>query len=176
MQVPNGAQVTALLQGSNWWQVEYNGTVGFVDAGFLRTGSSPVPATGNAVVQTGNSGKLNLREQANSDARILARFENGTVVNVLQRGETWCYVQAGGQYGYMMTKYLSISGSGATKVVRNTNGGTYVNLRTAPKKTSSNVAMRVPDGAMVNLIAWGEEWSRVSYNGVLGYMMSWFLK
>lgn len=75
-----------------------------------------------------------------------------------------------------MTKFLSIGSSTATKQVYNSNGGTYVNLRSAPQKSSGNVNVRVPSGATVNLLSWGEEWSQVSYNGTTGYMMSWFLR
>ena len=178
-QIPNGATVQVYLQGRTWWQVEYEGAVGFVDAGFLGGQPSGGGSTsgGNAVVQTGNSGRLNLREQANSNAKVLGKYANGTVLTVLQRGSAWCYVQVGGQNGYMMSKFLSIpNGAAATKQVKNTNGGSYVNLRTTPEKINGNVNVRVPDGASVSLLAWGQEWSQVSYNGKTGYMMSWFLK
>ena len=58
----------------------------------------------------------------------------------------------------------------------NPNGGTYVNLRSSPNKTSGNVNVRVPVGATVSLLSWGAEWSQVSYGSYTGYMMSWFLK
>ena len=95
---------------------------------------------------------------------------------MLQRGTAWCYVQVAGQTGYMMTKYLSLSGSTSTKTVYNPNGGTYVNLRSSPEKQNYNVNVRVPVGAIVNLLSWGDEWSQVSYGGTTGYMMSWFLR
>lgn len=179
-QIPNGATVQVYLKGNAWWQVEYEGAVGFVDAGFLggQGGGGGTPsAGGSAVVQTGNSGKLNLREQANANAKVLGKYANGTYVTVLQKGSAWCYVQVEGQSGYMMSKFLSVSGgASATKTVKNTNGGSYVNLRSSPEKTSGNVNVRVPDGASVSLLSWGQEWSQVSYNGKTGYMMSWFLK
>ena len=176
-QIPNGASVSVLLKGNSWWAISYGGDSGFASASFLGGGSGGnVPVSGNAVVQTGNSGRLNLREQPNSNAKILGRYENGTMVSVLQRGTAWCYVQVAGQTGYMMTKYLSLSGSTSTKTVYNPNGGTYVNLRSSPEKQNYNVNVRVPVGAVVNLLSWGDEWSQVSYGGTTGYMMSWFLR
>jgi uncharacterized protein YgiM (DUF1202 family) len=176
-QIPNGASVNVLLKGNSWWAISYGGDSGFASASFLGGGSGGnVPVSGNAVVQTGNSGRLNLREQPNSNAKILGRYENGTMVSVLQRGTAWCYVQVAGQTGYMMTKYLSLSGSTSTKTVHNPNGGTYVNLRSSPEKQNYNVNVRVPVGAVVNLLSWGDEWSQVSYGGTTGYMMSWFLR
>jgi len=178
--IPNGSSVTVLLKGAKWWQIQYEGTTGFADSAFLGSqGGSvrpPVIDGDTAVVRTGNSGRLNLRQQANANAKVLGKYYNGTAVRVLQRGTAWCYVQVDGKTGYMMTKYLSLAGSAASKQVVNPNGGTYVNLRTSPEKTSGNVNVRVPVGASIGLLSWGQEWSQVSYNGATGYMMSWFLK
>ena len=183
-QIPNGSTVSVYLKGSVMWQVAYDGTVGFVDSGFLgRDGGGYVPGyqpyqpvTGNAYVRTGNSGRLNLRAQANTNSRVLGRYDNGTPVTILQQGTGWCYVQVDGQTGYMMTKYLSVGSVATTKQVVNNNGGTYVNLRTTPQKTSGNVNVRVPVGSTVTLLSWGQEWSQVTYGSYSGYMMSWFLK
>ncbi|MBQ9301251.1 MAG: SH3 domain-containing protein, partial [Clostridia bacterium] len=179
--IPNGSKLSVYQKGYIWWQVSYNGLVGYVDSGFLATGGSggynPDPSYSvNAYIRTDNGGKLNLREQANTTARVLGQYENGVGVNVIQRGSTWCYVQVGSQYGYMMTRYLTVSGGSTTKVVVNNNGGTYVNLRTSPDKNSYNVNLQVPVGATVTVLSWGQEWSQVNYAGYTGYMMSWFLK
>ncbi|MBO4836297.1 MAG: SH3 domain-containing protein [Clostridia bacterium] len=176
-QIPNGTVVSVFLKGSKWWQVAYNGNTGFVDSAFVSGGGSAEPvAPGTAVVQTGNGGKLNLREQPNTNSRVLGQYDNGIRVNVLERGLAWCYVQAGGQTGYMMTKYLRISGGTETRTVINNNGGSYVNLRTSPEKASGNVNVRVPVGSRITLLSWGQEWSQVSYNGRTGYMMTGFLQ
>ena len=191
MQIPYGASVSAVLKGNDFWQVVYNGTFGYVDKGFLQekavsnqtnnNAGVTVPnySSANAYVQTGNTGKLNLRSQAYANAKILGQYANGTGVTVLQKGSAWCYVQVNtdGQKGYMMTKYLKLNGATtAYKTVTNPNGGTYVNLRSTPDKQSGNVNVRVPVGAQVNVLSWGDEWSQVTYDNVTGYMMTWFLK
>lgn len=188
MQIPYGANLSVVLKSNQFYQVMYNGTVGFVDAAFITQGAGSVGNTGsnnnnygsgNAYVQTGNAGKLNLRSQAYANAKILGQYANGTSVTILQKGSAWCYVQVNtdGQKGYMMTKYLNINGgSAAYKTVYNPNGGTYVNLRSSPDKTSGNINVRVPVGAQVDILSWGDEWSQVRYNNTTGYMMTWFLK
>ena len=177
LRIPNGSAVRVYQKGRVWWQVAYDGVTGYVDSGFLGQGGvQPDPQYGNATVQTGNGGKLNLREQPNPNARVLGQFMNGTSLYVLERGAEWSYVQINGQKGYMMTRYLSIRGSSATKTVVNPNGGTYVNLRTTPTQNSNNVNVRVPVGATVSILSWGQEWSQVRYGNTVGYMMSWFLK
>lgn len=187
LQMPYGASLSVVLKGNQFCQVVYNGTVGYVDAAFIAQGAGSITGSntggsavsGNVVVQTGNTGKLNLRSQAYANAKILGQYANGTSVTILQKGSAWCYVQVNtdGQKGYMMTKYLNISGgSAASKTVYNPNGGTYVNLRSSPDKQSGNVNVRVPVGAQVDILSWGDEWSQVRYNNTTGYMMTWFLK
>lgn len=188
-QIPNGSALSVLLKGNYYWMVSYNGEIGFVDISYVTertsslptaapsTPSTPTTTAGTAIVQTGNSGKLNLREQAYANAGILGRYSNGTAVTVLQKGAAWSYVEVKGQKGYMMSKFLKFTSSAASsRRVYNPNGGTYVNLRSSPNKTSGNVNVRVPVGATVSLLSWGAEWSQVSYGSYTGYMMSWFLK
>jgi len=189
--IPNGTPVSVVLEGKDFFQIMHNGVAGFVDSDFLKKGDNyfnggyvsptvpPIYVQGNAVVQTGNSGKLNLRSQAYSNAKIVGRYANGTSVTVLEAGSTWCYVRvnADGAEGYMMTKYLHVNGGiQIYKTVKNDNGGSYVNLRSTPDKKSGNVNVRVPVGTLVTVLAWGEEWSQVSYNNAAGYMMTWFLR
>lgn len=174
-QIPNGSALSVLLKGNYYWMVSYNGEIGFVDISYVTERTTTT--AGTAIVQTGNSGKLNLREQAYANAGILGRYSNGTAVSVLQKGAAWSYVEVKGQKGYMMSKFLKFTSSAASsRRVYNPNGGTYVNLRSSPNKTSGNVNVRVPVGATVSLLSWGAEWSQVSYGSYTGYMMSWFLK
>ena len=51
--------------------------------------------------------RLNLRKSPSSDSETLGRFYNGTVVEVIERGEAWSYVCVGYRlWGYMMNEYL----------------------------------------------------------------------
>lgn len=55
--------------------------------------------------------RLHLRTKADKGAKSLGKFYNRTPVIVLERGDTWSYVQigrgSGCMTGYMMTKYLA---------------------------------------------------------------------
>ncbi len=55
--------------------------------------------------------RLHLRLSADRDSRSQGKFYNGTPVQVLSRGRTWCKVRIGlgptARTGYMMTKYLA---------------------------------------------------------------------
>ena len=57
--------------------------------------------------------------------------------------------------------------------VHSENSGS-VKMRAKPS-TSCNLYWDVPDGAQVDLLDWGDQWSRIEWSGQEGYMMSKFL-
>ncbi len=64
-------------------------------------------ATPQMVVQTGNNGKLNLRQEADKSSTMIEQYANGTQVTVLENQGEWSQVQVNGQTGYMMNQYLA---------------------------------------------------------------------
>lgn len=59
------------------------------------------------------------------------------------------------------------------KFVSTQNGGT-LNLRAMPA-TSSSILARIPNGTSVTIIEEEGEWSKIQYQGTIGYVMSKFL-
>ncbi|MBE5789583.1 MAG: SH3 domain-containing protein [Clostridiales bacterium] len=126
-----------------------------------------------------NGYMVRLRATPSSKGKVLDAFPVGTRVNVLSKGDTWCKVRVSGKTGYMMTKYLysgsgsSGGGSGTTKYVW-TPTGTTLNLRSEPNSWSAILgSYRV--GTRVTVLKSGRMWSRVSVNGKIGYMYSYYL-
>lgn len=63
-----------------------------------------------AYVSTGRSTKLNLRLSPSAKSKnIIATLANGTEIDVLDKGASWCKVSYNGQLGYVMTKFLSFN-------------------------------------------------------------------
>jgi uncharacterized protein with GYD domain len=52
-------------------------------------------------------GTLMLRSASNTNATVMERMPEGSVVSVLERGDEWCKVKFENKTGYSMTKYLS---------------------------------------------------------------------
>lgn len=52
-------------------------------------------------------GKLNLRDQPNKAAKILAQIPDGATVTVDEYGADWCKIEYQGKTGWAMTKYLA---------------------------------------------------------------------
>jgi SH3 domain protein len=193
-QFKGGTYVMVLLKGTHWSKVSVDGYVGFMDNGFLTFrivkptgggsgggggGTTPPSGSGYAIVNNpGSTQLLNLREEASTTAKVIGRYMNGTRVTVLAQGTEWCQVQVDktGYIGYMMTRYLRLYNLPNTPTATVSHPmGTFVNLRKSPSMNAS-VLTRVPHLRSVTIIAPGDEWYKVSYNGTVGYMVEYFLK
>lgn len=194
---PTGSRVSVLLKGNGFWKVSYNGLEGYMSSGFLSTsgnvpsgggssggtssgGSSSKPSTsGYVIVSNPNANNLlNLRAQPSASGKILAQYPNGTRFEVVAQGATWCkvYGSATGRTGYMQTKYLTLYGLPGTPTKTVKNGKSYVNLRSAPSKSTGSVIVRVSSGKTVTVLTPGDEWTQVRFGSNTGYMMTYFLK
>ena len=55
--------------------------------------------------------------------------------------------------------------------------GSYVNLRSSiGSMDNRNVIAKVPSGTVVSVISWGDTYTKVSYNGKTGYIITSYLK
>ena len=182
-----GTQVTVLQKGSNWSRVEVEGREGFMASQYLKgTSSSTVaPSAGTAVVNNPKATQvLNLRETPSLDARVLAYYKNGTVVEVVKKGDTWSEVKVNGKHGYMMNQFLKFgasTGSVTTPVTPfeatmiNINGTGIVNFRSKPT-LGNNVIRTYPVGTKVTVKETGTDWFKVDIDGEEGYVSRHFLK
>lgn len=181
-----GTQVTVTQKGSNWSRVEVDGKEGFMASQYLKSGSgSSAPAAGTAVVNNPKATQvLNLRETPSLDARVLAYYRNGTVVEVIKKGETWSEVKVNGRHGYMMNEFLKFgasTGSVTTPVTPfeatmiNINGTGIVNFRSKPT-LGNNVIRTYPVGTKLTVTEKGQDWFKVEIDGEEGYVSRHFLK
>ncbi len=193
--VKHGGYVMILQKGDGWWKVTCDGSIGYMDTDFLKDGIHRVTAvTGgtssgsSSSGSTGSSGsssssatyalvncssKLHLRQAATSDSLSLGKYPRGTQVLVLSEGRYWCKVRVDGKTGYMATEYLKFT-TVATMTVDHPDG-TFVNLRSGAGLNYS-VLVRVPHGSVVSVITRGSTWTKVSYGGRVGYMMTRYLE
>ena len=136
-------------------------------------------------VSTANGKSLNLRYQPTTDSARAGSYRQGTAVTVLNRSGGWAYVNVNGNRGFMMLQHLSevqpvvptptpVTPVGQVTVVHPR--GSYVNLRSSrTTDTNNNILARVPSGTVVDLIVYDRWYSTVSYNGIVGYMVSSYL-
>ncbi len=185
--------VMVLAKGTGWWYVSINGYTGFMSSEYLMDGlqssldlaadKSTTTGTGSAYAIVSNplsTQALNVRQYASTAASVLERIYNGTRLTIHSYGSEWCYVtvDSSGTLGYVMTKYITVYNvsTSSTATVYHPSGS-YVNLRSSTSMTSSsNILVSIPSGQTVTLLVPGTEWSKVEYNNMTGYMLSYFLK
>ena len=189
----NGTPVLVENISGGWALVQVNGQRGYMSMNCLSA-IAPVNPTGTPVpteyttlyVQSGNSGKLHLREYASQNARSLGLYPNGTAVTVTARSGQWAYVNVCGVHGYMMLKFLSAAGPAAPTVqptlnpgiatlmvVRTGNSG-KLHLREYASQNARSLGL-YPNGTLLYALNLGNGWSQVNVNGLTGYMMTQFL-
>ena len=104
-----GVVETALTAKAGWNGL---GAHRMIEADYPEGGKAEVSEAekifGNATVRV-TSGYLNIREGASTAAKIIAKAENGTRVNIIREagGTGWVFVAlANGEAGYMSSEYL----------------------------------------------------------------------
>lgn len=175
-QFPTGTLVEIIETGSEWHKVEVNGQEGYMMAKFLNSASGQTTAT----VRTNSGIGLNLREEPNTQGRIITSAPNKASVTVLQRGQDWCRVAYNGHEGFMSAKYLTFTqantASGKVAVVNNPKDTQVLNLR-QNASLEARVLGHYRSGAKVTIITAGETWHKVqAEDGKIGYMMAKYLK
>ena len=181
---PRGTKVTVLSSDGEWSKVSVDGKTGYMQTQWLSvskpsSGSSTVtPSVGSAVVNNPRDTQiLFLRKEASVSSEALGYYRNGKTVTLLARQGDWYKVSVDGKTGYMMAKYLKVTGeltSGSARVF-NVNGGRYVNFRSRAS-LSASVIGTVPVGTTVKVLEKTTDWTKVEVDGKVGYISTWFLK
>ena len=184
---PNGTKVTVLNRSSGWAFVYVNQMYGYMMLTYLSTSpNTPVqpvnpPASGvKKYVNTGNSGRLHLREYASQNARSLGLFSNGTVVTATDLGNGWSYVSVSGMTGYMMSKFLSNTppyipdpynpGKYSIMYVYSPNGSN-VDLYASMSVYAQSLG-KYANGTAVRVYKYDGSWALVIVDGKTGYMQT----
>ena len=174
-----GTEVSVLLRGSGFCQIGFGGTKGFMSSAYLSESGGGAPVTsGYLIVNSPNGGKVNLRAQPASTAKVLTKCQNGTRLEVIEGGLNWCkvYSKTTSITGYIMTRFTTVYGLPGTPTKTVSNGKNYVNLRRTPTSSGGNVLKRIDSGEKVVILIPGDEWTQVRYGTLEGYMMTHFLK
>ena len=128
---------------------------------------------------------LHLRDYPGTSGNIIGRYRHGTRVTVLStKNKAWTRVRTpDGKVGYMYRKYLStFSSTGSDGQVTVTGSTTrYIRSGIGPvnfrKKASANSRLldQLYGGTRVTVLSQGATWSKVKYNGTLGYIKTKYL-
>ncbi len=190
----HGTQITLLSMNSAWSRVQYGTLSGYVKNEYISVQEDGVDETPSGVVSRGTatvalsdeSQTLNLRAAPTLGAAVLSHLRHGQTLTVLERYETWTYVQMGTLTGYVMNDYVIIEEEGSdagqtpsdeeekdmsviglTAIVLPSDG---LNFRRAAS-LNSGIVMTLPQGAMLTVTgALQGGFYPVSLGGVEGFV------
>ena len=199
--IPNLTVLTVTDKGSKWSKTTYNGKTGYVLTSYLNFNysnstatPSPTPtvkintSTTTARVQT-TGGTLTLRKTASTSAAALKLIPNLTIVTVNDKGSTWSKVTYDGKIGYVLTSYLNFNYSTNTATPSPTPTATPSNtaLTATVKTTGGTLTLRksqstgaaalkyIPNTTVLTVNEKGSKWSKVTYDGKTGYVLTSYL-
>lgn len=161
----------------------------------------PTPAPSESAAKVNTSGSaLRLRSDPSTSSDVLVRMPNGADVTILETVDGWTRIrfvaQNGKEYeGWASSDFIkaderpaptatpaptAVPAPTATPApnsgARVDAGGKKLKLRRQPGSSGSGVTTKIPDGAELIVLEYGEEWSLCSYNGVTGYCATAYLK
>ena len=121
-----------------------------------------------------DSGNLNVRESASTDAKLVGKLPKHAACEVLDTADGWAHIKSGEVEGYVSTEFL-LTGPDAKLKARelvqtvakvNTDG---VNVRTEPG-TESEIMTQVPAGEELEYVETLDGWVHVSIDGEDAYL------
>ncbi len=186
-QIPAGDEVTVLEKGSPFSKVRHGVGTGYVLSQHL-TYTKPAASIGIVYVNT-VSDSLALRNKPDLyDSEVLVYMPRGEKLMLIEELDGWCKVQFGDYVGYSASSYLSrrkptdyevddtpiydpsLTAVSGWSAIISTNGAA-LSMREwcsgeAPELTT------IPDGNTVRLLAHGDIWCKIIFEGESGYCLT----
>ena len=116
--IPKGSKVTLMKEyKDNWYQVRYDGQVGYVKGGYFATDSGTTTAADSGSTSSSSSSSWSMKTTANlrlrasrstsSTSNVMDVIPKNTKVTVLNEYDGWYKVKFDGQTGYCDADYLT---------------------------------------------------------------------
>ena len=178
-----GVKVSYISESGNWTKVEYDSKTGYICSDYLEKGESN--ATPTSTMYTTPEIGLNLRKGPGTSYSVIRTLSKGTAVTVHSSSNGWSKISVNGVEGYVSTSFLSSTNPSTNSSTSNETTSTptttmYVtpdaglNLRKGAG-TSYSVIKTLSKGTAVTVHSSSNGWSKVSVNGVEGYVSTSYL-
>ena len=177
--VSKGATVEFLSTSNNWAQVIYNGVTGYMYASYLSpiTNTAPgnPPQTSSAYITIAD---INFRSGPSTSYASQGIVSKGTTVEFLSASNNWAKVTHNGVTGYMYASYLSPVTNTSPSNPPQTSSAYIttadINFRSGPSTSYASQGI-VSKGTTVEFLSASNNWAKVIYDGVTGYMYASYL-
>ena len=120
---------------------------------------------------------VNVRSSDSEQADKLGKVSGGTKLQVLeQRPNGWTKVDYEGKEGYIKTEFLQLAESAAgTETIGTVTATTNMNVRASASETADRLGV-LSGGDSAELVGTEGDWSKIKYNGQIGYVKSEYVQ
>lgn len=120
---------------------------------------------------------VNVRSSDSEQADKLGKVSGGTKLQVLeQRPNGWTKVDYEGKEGYIKTEFLQLAESAAgTETIGTVTATTNINVRASASETADRLGV-LSGGDSAELVDTEGDWSKIKYNGQIGYVKSEYVQ
>ena len=120
---------------------------------------------------------VNVRSSDSEQADKLGKVSGGTKLQVLeQRPNGWTNVDYEGKEGYIKTEFLQLAESAAeTETIGTVTATTNINVRASASETADRLGV-LSGGDSAELVGTEGDWSKIKYNGQIGYVKSEYVQ
>ena len=176
-----GTKVNYIGESGNWTKVEYNSKTGYISSTYL-TKQESTPSTTSTMYVTASDG-LNVRKGPSTSYSIITNLAKGTEVTVHSTSNGWSKITVNGIEGYVSHAYLTStkpSTSNGSTSTPSTTSTMYVtasdglNVRKGPS-TSYSIITNLAKGTEVTVHSTSNGWSKITVNGIEGYVSHAYL-
>ena len=120
---------------------------------------------------------VNVRSSDSEQADKLGKVAGGTKLQVLeQRANGWTKVDYEGKEGYIKTEFLQLAESTAgAETIGTVTATTNINVRASASETADRLGV-LSGGDSAELVGTEGDWSKIKYNGQVGYVKSEYVQ
>ena len=120
---------------------------------------------------------VNVRSSDSEQADKLGKVAGGTKLQVLeQRPNGWTKVDYEGKEGYIKTEFLQAAESAAgAETIGTVTATTNINVRASASETADRLGV-LSGGDSAELVGTEGDWSKIKYNGQIGYVKSEYVQ
>lgn len=135
----------------------------------------PIEEQGPQYVTTTTT--VNVRSSDSEQADKLGKVAGGTKLQVLeQRANGWTKVDYEGKEGYIKTEFLQLAESAAgAEIIGTVTATTNINVRASASETADRLGV-LSGGDSAELVGTEGDWSKIRYNGQVGYVKSEYVQ
>lgn len=161
--IPEGNKVSVLCALGDWYQVEYDQKIGYVDANCVESEAlSKSKGFGTVAVDA-----LNVRAKGSIESAVVTRMSKGDTFRITSAKNGWYGVTFNGIKGYVKAEYVTATDTISSGYVQVTSQN--LKLRSGAGTDYEQLDV-IPYGTVLNVHGSLGSWYQVKYNDKEGYV------